>query len=130
MIDGHMHIAQWEDEQGRSVFENLRNYQQENGIIAVDNMCCSNNGKLWKGFEADQSILGAVAKLENETVFTHGCLYIPEDPGQRAAFPFRDQLDELMELGMDGIKICDFKPDAYRLYQVEEHLEEYDAFIG
>lgn len=51
MIDGHMHIAQWEDEQGRSVFENLRNYQKENGIIAADNMCCTSNGRLWAGFE-------------------------------------------------------------------------------
>ena len=130
MIDGHMHIAQWENEQNGSVFENIRKYQEDNHIIAVDNMCCSNNGNLWQGFEADQSILGAISKLENDTVFTHGCLYIPENPALRPAFTFRDQLDELMELGLDGIKICDFKPDAYKLFRVEEHLEEYDDFIG
>ena len=120
----------WEKEGCDSIFEGLRKYQEVNGIVAVDNMCCSSNGDLWGGFEADQSILGAIVKLENPSVFTHGCLYLPRDHRDFEKFNFKDQLDELMELGLDGIKICDFKPDAYKLFHVGEHLEEYDEFIG
>ena len=85
-------------------------------------MCSSNNGKLWDGYEPDQSILGAIAKLENPDIFMHGCMYIPQEPDERKNFRFKDQLDELMEVGIDGVKICDFKPDSYRLFEVEKTL--------
>lgn len=93
-------------------------------------MCSSNNGKLWDGYEPDQSILGAIAKLENPDIFMHGCMYIPQEPDERKNFRFKDQLDELMEVGIDGVKICDFKPDSYRLFEVEKNIEEYDEYIG
>ena len=130
VIDGHMHLARWEGNDGRNVFEELLEYEERSGISAVDNMCSTNNGDLWDGFEADQSILGAIAKLENPTVFTHGCLYLPKDYTDFKGFDFKDQLDELMGIGLDGIKICDFKPDAYKLFKVDKHLYEYDDFIG
>lgn len=130
ITDGHMHLAQWEGNDGKSIFENLNEYMQGADITAVDNMCCSNNADLWAGFEADQSILGAIAKLENPNVFTHGCLFLPKDNTKFKDHNFKDQLDELMELGLDGIKICDFKPDAYKLFNIDAHLEKYDDFIG
>ena len=130
IIDGHMHILQWQRSDGKSVFEALEDYCNDNGISFVDNMCCSNNADLWDGYEMDQSILGAIVKLRNPNVFTHGCLYIPKDPAMRGKFRFRDQLEELMELGLDGIKICDFKPDAYNILGVADNLDEYDDFIG
>ena len=130
IIDGHMHILQWERSDGKSALDILKEYRDAHNIAYVDNMCCTNNGDLWDGYEADQSILGAIAKLEDPFVFTHGCLYIPKDPTLRQKFPFKDQLEELMELGLDGVKICDFKPDAYKLLDVEKHLEEYDEYIG
>ena len=130
IIDGHMHLAQWANNDGKSIFDNLKDYLEASGIVAVDNMCCSNNGDLWGGFEADQSILGAIAKLENPNVFTHGCLYLPKDNSKFRDFDFKNQLDELMELGLDGIKICDFKPDAYKLFNLDAHLEQYDEFLG
>ena len=130
IIDGHMHISQWESRDGKSGFDVIRKYQQENGIIAIDNMCCSNNATLWDSFEADQNILGAIAKIENSSIFTHGCLYIPDNPPKDMKFNVKNQLEEMMEIGFDGVKICDFKPDAYKLFNVEEHLEEYDEYIG
>ena len=129
IIDSHMHLVQWE-RGGCNLFENLREYQENNGIVAVDNMCCSNNGDLWAGYEADQSILAAIMKLENPTAFAHGCLYLPKGYEDYFGFDFKNQLDELMEIGFDGIKICDFKPDAYKLFKVDKHLSEYDDFIG
>ena len=130
IIDGHMHILQWVEQGEKSVFDVIEEYRKANSIAYVDNMCCTSNGDLWDGYEMDQSILGAVAKLENPHVFSHGCLYIPKDPALRKKYPFKDQLEELMELGMDGVKICDFKPDAYKLLDVEAHLSEYEEYIG
>jgi predicted TIM-barrel fold metal-dependent hydrolase len=130
IIDGHMHILQWERSDGKSTFDVIEEYRENNHIAYVDNMCCSNNGDLWDGYEMDQSILGAIAKIENPHVFTHGCLYIPQDPAQYQKYNFKDQLDELMELGLDGIKICDFKPDAYKVLNVESRLADYDEYLG
>jgi len=130
IIDGHMHILQWERSDGKSTFDVIEEYRENNHIAYVDNMCCSNNGDLWDGYEMDQSMLGAIAKIENPHVFTHGCLYIPQDPSQYQKYNFKDQLDELMELGLDGIKICDFKPDAYKVLHVESRLAEYDEYLG
>lgn len=130
IIDAHMHIPQWVRYDGKSAFDIMREYQENNNISYVDNMCCSNNRNLWSGYEMDQSILGAIAKLENPTVFTHGCLYIPEDITQIKKYDFKSQLEELMELGLDGVKICDFKPDAYKTLNVEKLLGEYEEYIG
>lgn len=130
IIDSHMHIPQWVRYDGKSAFVIMQEYQANNNIAYVDNMCCSNNGNLWSGYEMDQSILGAIAKLKNPTMFTHGCLYIPQDITQVSKFDFKSQLEELMELGLDGIKICDFKPDAYKVLNVEKLLKEYEEYIN
>jgi len=130
MIDGHMHIPQWVRSDGKSIFEVINDYCETNNIAYVDNMCCSNNNNLWGGYEADQSILGAIAKLENPRVFSHGCLYIPQDVSLTKQYRFKDQMEELMELGLDGVKICDFKPDAYVKLSVEARLEEYDEYMS
>lgn len=128
-IDGHMHISQWMRQDGKRTFEALEEYRQTNGIAYVDDMCCTNNADLWDGYEMDQSILGAISKLENPYVFVHGCLYVPEDVALTQRYPFVGQLEELMELGLDGVKICDFKPDAYKRLQVERRLDEYEKYI-
>lgn len=130
IVDGHMHITQWVCDGERLVFDALRKYCENTGITHTDNMCCTNNGRLWEGYEPDQNLIGAIAKLECSNVFMHGCMQIPENPAPNQKLYFREQLEELMEIGIDGVKICDFKPDAYRLYRVGEHLEEYDEYIG
>ena len=129
-IDGHMHIPQWVRKDGKLCFGVIDEYCQNNGIAYVDNMCCSNNAKLWEGYEMDQTILGAIAKLENPHVFTHGCLYIPQDVALTGKYDFVSQLEEMMELGLDGVKICDFKPDAYVKLSVEKRLDEYEKYIS
>lgn len=125
-----MHIPQWFRGDGKRAFEVIEEYRQDNDIAYVDNMCCSNNANLWDGYEMDQSILGAIAKLENPNVFTHGCLYIPQDSAQTGKYDFVGQLEEMMEIGLDGVKICDFKPDAYRILSVERRLDEYEKYIA
>ncbi len=126
-IDGHMHIPQWLRFDDKTAFQVIDDYCRDYHIAYVDNMCCTNNADLWDGYEMDQSILGAIAKLESPHVFTHGCLWIPKNG---PVCNFVDQLEELMEMGLDGIKICDFKPDAYKLLNVAAHLDEYEDYIS
>ena len=130
IIDAHMHISQWQRNDGKFVFDVINEHLSKNNVSYVDNMCCTNNANLWSGYEMDQSILGAISKLENDKVFTHGCLFIPQDETELKKYNFIDQLDELMELGLDGIKICDFKPDAYNILNVDKHLSMYYDFIS
>ena len=130
IVDSHMHITQWNRINGDDMFKSIQEYQQDNNIAAIDNMSCSNNNNLWKGYEMNQTIIGAICKLENPNVFSHGCVYIPDDYTKISQFKFKDQLDEMLELGLDGVKICDFKPDAYKLLHVENLLDEYEDYIA
>ena len=130
-IDAHMHITQWISLDNVPLFDCIKQYQELNNIIAVDNMTCStSNNPLWKGYELDQTILGAICKLENPNVFLHGSLYIPTDPSLVKKHDFKEQLDQMIALGVDGVKICDFKPDAYKLFSVEKLLDEYEEYIS
>lgn len=125
-IDGHMHIPQWMRFDGKTAFQVIDQYCRDYQIAYVDDMCSTNNADLWEGYEMDQSILGAIAKLESPHVFAHGCLWLPQD---RPVDDFVTQLEELMEIGLDGVKICDFKPDAYNLLHVAEHLDDYERYV-
>ncbi len=128
IVDAHMHICQWILPNGENTFDALRQYQKNNNIDFLDIMCCSNNSDLWDGYEMDQCILAAIAKLENPTVFAHGCMYIPkisESEKIPSEFRFTDQLGALMEIGFDGIKFCEFKPDSFKLHNMKKRLEDF-----
>jgi len=129
IIDAHMHMSQWLLPDGQTAFELLEQYQASNNLKHVDDMACTNNGKLWPGYEPDQSLLAAVTKLRLPTTYIHGCLYIPEEGPVPEALSFPHQLEEMMEVGFDGIKIIEFKPDAYRLYQLDKRMEEYEEYL-
>ncbi len=132
-IDAHMHVCQWYIKDGRTAFEALRTYQKEAGIDAVDIMCCSNQGNLWSGYEMDQNIIAAITKMEVPSTYIHGCMYIPKflpDGSLPAGFDFEDQLAELKEIGFDGVKFCEFKPDSYKVHQMERREEAFEKYFG
>ncbi len=49
-IDAHMHVCQWYTAGDIPFFDTLRRYQREHQIEAVDMMCCSSQGDLWRGY--------------------------------------------------------------------------------
>ncbi len=132
-IDAHMHISQWFLPNGQTSFEVLEQYQKDNHIEHVANMCCTNNANLWNGYELDQCMIAAVCKFLNPSAYIYGCLVIP-DTSADVKIPdeirFENQAAHLMEIGFDGIKCCDFKPDAFKLYEVEKRLDDYEKYFA
>ncbi len=129
-IDGHMHVARWNIGE-ETATDILARYKREYHIEAVDIMCCSNRGKLWSGYHDDQNILAAMTKAEDPTTYIHGCMIIPEeirDVSEVYTFPY--QLAMLRAMGFDGIKCCDFKPDSYKLHQVDQREAAYEAYFS
>ncbi len=125
-IDAHMHVCQWISTDGRTAFENLRDYQRENEIEAVDIMACSNENNLWSGYELDQNIIAAITKLEVPSTYIHGCMVIPRVP-EKAHFV--EQLEELYAMGFDGVKCCEYKPDSYKVHQMDEREADFEQYF-
>ncbi len=131
-IDAHMHIAQWYLPDGTTAFDVLRQYRKDNGIDAVDNMCCSNQNNLWGGYEADQNIIAAIMKLEVPSSYIHGAMFIPDIPAEQPIpreFDFVSQAEELRAIGFDGFKVCEYKPDSYKLHHMESRAEEFERYF-
>ncbi len=126
-IDAHMHVCQWFSKDLCTAFEALERYQQENEIESVDIMACSNENNLWDGYELDQNIIAAITKLEVPSTYIHGCMVIP--PLSEEA-RFQDQLEELYAMGFDGIKCCEYKPDSYKIHQMDQREEAFEAYFS
>ncbi len=132
-IDAHLHINRWRANDGTPVFDSVRRYLRESSFDSIDNMCCSNNANLWDGYERDQNILAAVVKLEIPETYAHGCMMIPtpeEEAADPARFDFVEQLEMLTAMGFDGIKFCEFKPDSYKIHQMDERLESFEPYFA
>ena len=129
-IDAHMHVCQWFLDSGETSFNVLERYQKDNCLEAVDIMCCSNNANLWNGYEMDQNILAAIVKMEYPNTYIHGCMYIPDTEKITREFSFENQLETLMEMGFDGIKFCEFKPDSYKVHKMDKRMEELEKYFS
>lgn len=138
-IDAHMHVDQWYAGD-LDYFTATRRYLAKNKLGGVDIMCCTNNKNLWSGYEPDQNILAAICKLEVPETYIHGCLYIPSDPrgvhgnckGEPLKSPFtpEEQLEDLYEIGFDGMKICEGKPDSYVVHDMDSRMDEYEQYLA
>ncbi len=132
-IDAHMHICRWYLGDEETSFDVLRAYLKRNRLDAVDNMACSNQCNLWGGYEPDQNILAAIMKLEVPESYSHACMYIPDLPADKpipAEFDFVAQAEELMKIGFDGFKCCEFKPDSYRVHHMEHRMAEFERYFA
>ncbi len=131
-IDAHMHISQWYTPDGKVSFDVLGDYYNKMKIDNVDIMSCTNNADLWTGYEADQSIIAAIAKNEYPQTFIHGCMLLPSMVKEGTipeAFDFKYQLQMLMSMGFDGIKFCEFKPDSFKVNDMAKRLDDFEAYF-
>lgn len=85
---------------------------------------------LWNGYEMDQNILAAIVKMEYPNTYIHGCMYIPDTEKITGEFSFENQLETLMEMGFDGIKFCEFKPDSYKVHKMDKRMEELEKYFS
>ena len=113
VIDSHLHFYDCKDENGEYFFHCFEDYRREMGLAGL-NLCALPSGS---GRDVTNNLLCAVYKLLNKETFAHaGLLYDKYPMGQALpqGMDFVTQLDELMEIGFDGIKLIEGKPTMHR----------------
>ena len=109
VIDAHLHIEGWENEEG-DVTTAFEPYKAQRNLKAV-NVCGlpSHNG-------AGNNIMCFFYKLANPSVYCHGGIVHIDKPitdTPPVGFDTLTQYRELMELGCDGIKMLEGKPSYH-----------------
>ena len=84
------------------------------------------------GRDASQNVMAALLKKENKKVFAHGGIVYTDEP---VTFPFKEgfephtQLDELMRIGFDGVKLLETHPKAKRVLKIKFTDMEFAPFF-
>jgi len=115
VIDAHWHLFDWYDENGRDFYTVLDGYQTRHGMAGV-NICAT---PCFHDAGPAQNVLAALYKLHNPNAYAYGGMVYTAKPflfPQPEGFDFRAQYDELMEIGFDGIKLLETKPEEQKEY--------------
>ncbi|MBQ8840610.1 MAG: amidohydrolase family protein [Clostridia bacterium] len=129
VIDGHLHIEAWTNSNGENFIGCFDEYKRNMGISAL------NLAALPSGYGADvtSNIMCAVYKLVDETTYAHGGLLYDQYPlGESLpeGMDFVTQLNELMEIGFDGVKMLEGKPTLNKKVGKNLLHKEYDKFFA
>ena len=129
VIDGHLHFYDWKDENGVDFFHCFEEYRQNMGLAGI-NLCALPSGH---GSDVTSNLMCAVYKLINKETFAHaGLLYDKYPMGDTlpSGMDFVTQLNELEEIGFDGIKMLEGKPTLHRTIGKNLLNSEHDKYFA
>ncbi len=111
IIDTHLHIEGWNNEESGSFLSAFQIYSEEMGLSSI-NVCSLNNHA--RGVA--NNVMVALHKMLNKNVFAHGALdHIVKPIGKNPdGMDLVTQYRELMEIGFDGIKLIEGKPNVLK----------------
>ena len=138
-IDSHIHIGNWKtggntgyDDYFESYILDVKDYIERTNLDYLN--VASIVGKS-DFFDFDQNILCAILKLENPKVFVHGGLCHPVQPVKLPItkdFDYVLQAKEMEELGFDGIKMIEGKPNSRKMLGLpidSPTLDDYYSYL-
>ena len=137
VIDGHIHISNWKTGNGgyyedyfENYIEDVKNYLESTNLSYLN--VASIVGKE-PTYNFDQNILCAILKLECERVFVHGGLCHPVQPVKLPVakeFDYVLQAKEMEELGFDGVKMIEGKPNSRKTLGLPIDLPALDDYYS
>ena len=128
IIDGHLHIEDIYNENGVSFLDGFDEYIEKSQVKTV-NIAALPSGKR----DVSNNILAAFYKLTHDGVFAHGGLTYTSYPAPNPAPEGMDpltQYKELMEIGFDGIKMLEGKPQLHKMISIALDDEYFDGFLA
>lgn len=137
VIDGHIHITNWQtggevgyDNYFENYIEDVKAYINRVNLkhLNVASIAGTNST-----YDFDQNILCAILKLECEKVFVHGSLCHPIQPVRfpiAKDFDYVLQVKEMEELGFDGIKMLEGKPNSRKRLELPIDSPELDDYYS
>ncbi len=127
VIDGHLHIEGIYNEKGEHFLHGFDEYRARCNLDAL-NVAALPSGKR----DVANNILVAFYKLANPQDFAHGGLVYTDYPAPKKApegMSPLEQYRELMEIGFDGIKMLEGKPQLHKKIGVPLCDEYFDEFF-
>lgn len=107
----------------------MRSYLDASGLegLAIASFGCDGDGCV-----ADQNILPLLFKRLEPRIWAYGSLIYPCTPAGALEGHWKpeNQAKELLDMGFDGIKILETKPDSRKLVGLPLDGEEYEAFFA
>ena len=128
VIDSHLHIEAWENDEGDSFIDYFEQYRKKVGLSAI-NIASLPSGER----NVSNNIMIAFYKLAHKNAFAHGGLIYPEYPApdkMPEGMDFVTQYRELMEIGFDGMKMLEGKPSLHKLVGKDLSCELYDDYFS
>ncbi|MBR2444381.1 MAG: amidohydrolase family protein [Clostridia bacterium] len=123
-IDSHLHIHKlFEEERQMNFIDGHEWYKDSCGIKAINIASLPRN--------AGNNMAVALYKVANEQAFAHGCIVYPESPVNPNTIGNMDpltQYKEMMEIGFDGIKFLEGKPEIYKRNWIPVDSDFYEPF--
>ena len=123
-IDGHLHVhGIYEKEREMTFIGGHEWYKEECGLKAINIAALPRS--------AGNNIVCALYKVAFPKTYAHGCLYYPVRPFEKEieSFDPLTQYKELMEIGFDGIKMLEGKPECYQRSKVPLDNEYYESYF-
>lgn len=117
VVDGHIHMHKWHDENGEPFLHGLEEYRKVCGLTYITLASLPSGNPIPVPRDVSNNIICAFYKLLNENTFAYGGFIYPSYPVRGedlAGMELVTQLDELMEIGFDGIKMLEGKPNLYK----------------
>ena len=116
-FDGHIHVHRWHlEEKGETFIHGLEEYRRVCGLKYIALASLPSGNPIPAPRDVSNNIMCAFYKLANENTFAYGGFIYPSYPAnetEMADMSLTTQLDELCEIGFDGIKMLEGKPNLY-----------------
>ena len=116
-IDGHIHMHKWFDEKNGIDFTHaFEEYRRECGLKYITLAPLPSGNAIPVSRDVSNNIICAFYKILNENTFSYGGYIYPSYPAkaeEMVGMDVKTQHSELMEIGFDGIKMLEGKPNLY-----------------
>ena len=116
-FDGHIHIHRWKSDNGKDRYiHGLEEYRQVCRLKYIALASLPSGNPIPAPRDVSNNIMCAFYKLANKNTFAYGGIIYPSYPAKEDEMKDmkpEGQIDELMEIGFDGIKMLEGKPNLY-----------------
>lgn len=116
-FDGHIHVHLWRiEEKGETFIHGLEEYRRVCGLKYIALASLPSGNPIPAPRDVSNNIMCAFYKIANENTFAYGGFIYPSYPANEAQMEnmsLETQLEELNEIGFDGIKMLEGKPNLY-----------------
>ena len=117
-FDGHIHMHRWIDEEtGEEFLHGFEEYRKQCNLKYIALAPLPSGDPFPVARDVSNNMICAFYKLLNENTFSYGGFTYPSYPATEenmAGMTLIEQYDELMEIGFDGIKMLEGKPNLYK----------------